>query len=81
MLTGSKYAALLNNYSIYNQSIEEMKNLTAINIFDFAIQNKLNSIESSNQTIEEKNKQLEILSNFKIPSKLKAFCFDNGDIQ
>ena len=81
MLTGSKYAALINNYSSYHQSIEQIENLTAINLFDFVTRNKLNSIENSNQTIEEKNTSLELLSKLKIPSMLKVFCFENGDIR
>ena len=79
MLTGSKYTAMINNYSDYKETQHEMEQLAAINLFDFAIQNKLNSIENSNQTIDEKKLQLELLSKLKVPNGLKIFCFENGD--
>lgn len=40
MLSGSKYTALINNYSIYSDSLKQMQDLTALNMFEFAFRNK-----------------------------------------
>lgn len=45
MLTGSKYTAMINNYSIHTDTLKQMQDLTALNMFEFALKNKPNNSE------------------------------------
>ena len=80
MLTGSKYAAMLNNYSSnHAQTIQQMQSMAAMDLFEFSFRQKLNAIETSVETDETKNRQLEFLTKFKSQSFPNAFIFENGD--
>ncbi len=80
MLTGSKYAAMLNNYSSnHAQTIQQMQSMAAIDLFEFSFRKKSIAIETSDVDDKTKKGQLEILAKLKSQSFPKAFVFENGD--
>ena len=80
MLTGSKYTAMINNYSANRaQTIQRMQSMAAMDLFEFSFRQKLNAIETSVETDETKKRQLEFLTKFKSQSFPNTFIFENGD--
>ena len=68
MLSGSKYAALINNYANRDETIKSMSRLGALDFFEFA-------------KIEKRQNQVEnvMKDDLKVPDTLKVFSFPNGD--
>ena len=80
MLTGSKYAAMLNNYSSNHvETLQQLQSLAALDLFEFSFRHKMKSIETSSATEDAKKRQLDLLLKFKNQPLLKLFTFDNGD--
>ncbi len=73
MLTGTKHAALVNNYSNVDQTIKKLENQASIDMFEFALKHELNKGN------ELSNEQIEHLKLLKIPPALKIYCFENGE--
>lgn len=80
MLTGSKYTAMLNNYSSNHvETLQQLQSLAALDLFEFSFRHKMKSIETSSATEDAKKRQLDLLLKFKNQPLLKLFTFDNGD--
>lgn len=78
MLTGRKFTALVNNYSARDETIKKLEKLAAVNMFDFAIKNNLIFIKENYSKLDEK--ALNAYKNFHVPTNLKIYCFDNGNV-
>jgi hypothetical protein len=76
LLTGSKYVALVNNYSLdWHQTEQDLKQMTALNMLDFLA--KLNAKNNA----QSDAKYLDLMDKIKMPKAFKAFCFDSGDVR
>ena len=77
MLTGSKHAALINNFSNINETRKRLENQASMNMFDFAFKYELATMSKRNS--EGNKKKLQHLDMLKIPPALKVYAFENGD--
>lgn len=73
LLTGSKYVALVNNYSSWKETEKELEAQTALNMFEFV--GKFNQKRMS-EDIEFARRMIEAL---RLPRALKIYTFDSGD--
>lgn len=80
LLTGRKYTALVNNYSINrNETINDLTKLGAFNLFEIcmrSLEKHDNVDETATSSVVIDRKQIKEL---KIPTTLNVFCFDNGN--
>ena len=65
MLTGSKYAALVNNYASRDETTKLLSQMAAVDFFDFAR--------------NEKNQRGNTKEDFLEPKMLKVFSYPTGD--
>lgn len=74
MLTGTKHAALVNNYSYHlpTEIARSLEQQGSVDLFDFALKNKLKAAETTSEEVEH-------LKEMNVPPMLKVYCFENGD--
>ncbi len=65
LLTGRKYTAVVNNFSLSEETSDNLKRLTAVEMFE--------------STFKILKKNDSTIADLKIPRSLKVFCFDNSD--
>ena len=74
LLTGRKYVALVNNYANRTQTINELKNQTALDLIEYS-----RKVREKTQNEGEPADQTHLID-LNIPKALKIFSFDTNNV-
>jgi hypothetical protein len=74
LLTGRKYVALVNNYANRTQTINELKNQTALDLIEYS-----RKVREKTQNEGEHADQTHLID-LNIPKALKIFSFDTNNV-